>query len=350
MLFAPVVVGLLVHALRRPDPAAGAAVVGVGFLVGSAAAAIGGFLGFIFGLPRSTTPAGDDTGGKPDKLRSGLRYQPNTNLEQVSDWLTKVLVGAGLTQLGALGSGFRSLTDHVGPAVGGGRAGAVVAGAVIAYAAVAGFMLAFLTTRIYLAGALTSADANALRRQREHVEALLASMPDDTPGPIEPEADRTTRALSETELADVQRQVSQLEEAGERLDDVSYRRLARELLKSGRYLDAVAAYRRAFELNPKDPAPLNYAGAVYSKYLGDYARAEGLYRQALGVAPDYVSPVYNLACNAMRKGDRGAAFRLLAAAIAADRRYAAMAERDAAPTGPFEPVADDPEFRRLTGG
>jgi hypothetical protein len=64
---------------------------------------VGVLFGFIFGIPRSlASPAAAVAqqaamGGERDP--SQLNVLANTNLEQISDWLTKVLVGVGLTQL-----------------------------------------------------------------------------------------------------------------------------------------------------------------------------------------------------------------------------------------------------------
>ena len=65
---------------------------GVGLGVAAAATAVGAFLGFLFGIPR--TLQGNTTPG-PDEIAD---YRPNTNLEQISDWLTKILVGVGLVK------------------------------------------------------------------------------------------------------------------------------------------------------------------------------------------------------------------------------------------------------------
>ena len=70
----------------------------VAALVAGGAFLAGGLLGFLFGIPRSLAVQEGvaDQGG----------YQPNTNLEQISDWLTKILVGVGLVQ-------FTTFAGHV---------------------------------------------------------------------------------------------------------------------------------------------------------------------------------------------------------------------------------------------
>ena len=60
-------------------------------LLGLAAQAAGGIIGFIFGVPKFRT----------DAVHSGT-FLHNSNLEQISDWLTKIIVGATLVQLGEI--------------------------------------------------------------------------------------------------------------------------------------------------------------------------------------------------------------------------------------------------------
>jgi hypothetical protein len=62
----------------------------------------GSMVGFIFSIPRSAqAPAPTPSAGGPSGPNNGLDDTPrdNTNLEQISDWFVKILIGAGITQL-----------------------------------------------------------------------------------------------------------------------------------------------------------------------------------------------------------------------------------------------------------
>lgn len=63
------------------------------FLLALASFAVGGLLGFMFGVPGTDQNNPSRTDGRP-----------RTNLELIADWLTKILLGAGLVE-------FKSLTE-----------------------------------------------------------------------------------------------------------------------------------------------------------------------------------------------------------------------------------------------
>ena len=65
---------------------------------------VGGLLGFLFGIPRAMTSGEEAAAGKDEPAPStaqGKRsfLRANTNLEEVSDWLTKIIVGLSLVHL-----------------------------------------------------------------------------------------------------------------------------------------------------------------------------------------------------------------------------------------------------------
>ena len=79
----------------------------VGLLLAAASLSVGGLAGFLFGVPRSLQtpvlpPVGGDGRSQKQADEIAARYATNTNLEQISDWLTKILVGVGLTQIGTI--------------------------------------------------------------------------------------------------------------------------------------------------------------------------------------------------------------------------------------------------------
>ena len=126
----------------------------VALLLSGASMLAGVLLGFLFGIPRlfqkdqeaaSMPPAAGGAAAKEQQLR----YQGNTNLEQISDWLTKILVGVGLTQLGQLPALYGDLGAYFGPALGGAFGGRVAV-CIAVFFPIIGFMIGYLWTRLYL--------------------------------------------------------------------------------------------------------------------------------------------------------------------------------------------------------
>lgn len=68
---------------------------GAAMLTGCACFGLGAMGGFLFGIPRIMSSTSNQT---PVKAVSGT-VMHNDNLVQISDWITKIIVGVGLTQL-----------------------------------------------------------------------------------------------------------------------------------------------------------------------------------------------------------------------------------------------------------
>ncbi|MCA9131391.1 MAG: hypothetical protein KDB22_30115, partial [Planctomycetales bacterium] len=126
-----------------------------GLLLSGASLLIGGGLGFLFGIPRTLQP--DDTDGS-NTSQETVEYKANTNLEQISDWLTKMLVGVGLTQLPNLLSQLKQVSLSISPSLGTSASAPVAAASILVYFGIAGFLLGFLWTRLYLASAFREVD------------------------------------------------------------------------------------------------------------------------------------------------------------------------------------------------
>jgi hypothetical protein len=143
------VVAVIIYAAQSDNIAS---VLASGLMLAGAAAVTGGLLGFLFGVPRSSL---DPVGGSG---RAERRYRANTNLEQISDWLTKILVGVGLIQLGQLRHLGGELLNGVAPALGGTATSLPFGGALLCYFAIVGFIGGWLLTQLHLGRALSYAD------------------------------------------------------------------------------------------------------------------------------------------------------------------------------------------------
>lgn len=147
---------------------------GVGVLVAGGAATVGALLGFLFAIPRVVVAEGQTQG----------RLSSNSNLEKVSDWLTTILIGLGLVELGTLTSGIRELADDLAVGLGSSTETAEAAAlALIVYMLIFGFIAAYIVTRIVLAVRLKEVE-ELLAQRREVLGSPLV------PPPAKPTATR----------------------------------------------------------------------------------------------------------------------------------------------------------------
>ena len=99
---------------------------------------VGAFVGFIFGIPR--TPA----------TKSSKDIGANTNLEEISDWITKIIVGVSLVQLNQISGGITELGNTVSAGLDNHPSSFVFSVSTMIFYFVGGFLLAYLWSRIYL--------------------------------------------------------------------------------------------------------------------------------------------------------------------------------------------------------
>jgi hypothetical protein len=115
----------------------------------------GALVGFIFAVPRSQPPSGTP-GSKSEHDKRPLLVA-NTNLEQISDWLTKIIVGVGLVEAKTLAGHLRAFAQimvgtHCGISC------ESLAFAILITFSTAGFLIGYLVTRMILAPAFNLAD------------------------------------------------------------------------------------------------------------------------------------------------------------------------------------------------
>lgn len=116
-------------------------------LIAGAAFILGNFIGFLFGIPQTTTSTEDDSVSDANKdsvrTRSPKKKSFPNPLQQIADWLVKILLGAGLTQLGNV----TRIGDYLGKLTGTSESAMVI----VAYFFVVGIFFGYMFTTLYLA-------------------------------------------------------------------------------------------------------------------------------------------------------------------------------------------------------
>jgi hypothetical protein len=169
------IIGLLMFTLGTSD-ADRAQLTGNGLLIAGASLLVGTLMGFLFGIPRflqqnSLSDGTNNNNG--DQPNHPSNYKPNTNLEQISDWLTKIMVGLGLAHIYALPSIFERIARHLTPGFSGSLKAYNIILTIIIYFLVCGFIFSYILTRLFLTGAFSRADRSAQEQINRLVELEL---------------------------------------------------------------------------------------------------------------------------------------------------------------------------------
>ena len=142
-------------------------IVGVASMISLAALLFGGLIGFLFGIPRKLQQ--DQVNGDAEETNNNATgeqngrpsYQTNTNLEQISDWLTKILVGVGLTQMTKIPDLLGNFAIYAASGLGDFPSSKIFSLALLIYFSIGGFLISYLVTRLNLLSAFVQADLDA---------------------------------------------------------------------------------------------------------------------------------------------------------------------------------------------
>lgn len=141
-------------------------------VVGGACFLSGALLGFLFGVPK--TLQGTVTADRQ------TAYKINTSFEEISDWLTKMIIGVGLVELKNIPPALMTLNEYVARAAPHEGAEAVI-GATVVFFSAAGLLVGYLSTRLYISRAFKSADEEMNRRLENAANAAAAALEGGTP-------------------------------------------------------------------------------------------------------------------------------------------------------------------------
>lgn len=201
-------------------------------------------IGFLFGIPKvlqkdETAPAKQGSGSQqaeaanevPTKSAEVYRQRVNTNLTEISDWLTKIIVGLGLVNLHKLPPKVGSLADILAgglnstqPANEKGFAVALIVGF-----STLGFLFGYLYTRLFLAGAFARADQGPGAEIGAILNRQSAGVPDRPPSsprggePTEAQlvdAAKVEQLVSPSDLSMIKQQLVSLAREYERIRSV----------------------------------------------------------------------------------------------------------------------------------
>ena len=135
----------------------------------------GSAIGFLFGIPKIMQPSGNTENVNKAEVansQSGdgdYKLLVNTNLTEISDWLTKIIVGLGLVNLTKLPPYITSIALSFSNGINGKDKSSALAfayGLITCYT-ILGFLFGYLFTRLVLTQAFADADRASIQQVKE---------------------------------------------------------------------------------------------------------------------------------------------------------------------------------------
>jgi tetratricopeptide (TPR) repeat protein len=327
-------------------------------LVAGAALLSGFLMGFIFAIPRvgskeeKTRTAQAEGTQTPDSDPQADPIQFNDNLVQISDWLTKIIVGVGLVELhsipGALGTLSYYLALGLQPAVRAGgvspaeslASGQVTGLAILIFYFTLGFLLGYVWTMIDLKVGLQrllrrnkylKQKAEKLKREVEELEKQKDSLQLQTQAAKDLVSPEASVIISPEALISG----GQLDEAMVSIDEAikSEPRNGLALLTKARILKRQALQQKLPDQKLPDKNKLLKQALTYLD-------------QAIALLPDKGEPIYNKACYQALLDPEGLKGEVLANLEAAFRLNPAL-RQDAKTDEDLSSIKQDADFIRL---
>lgn len=137
-----------------------------GLIISISALLVGGLAGLLFGIPKTVQSKYSDIHKldpqtdtqRADQSQTDRKFTDNTNLEEISDWLTKALVGIGLSQISKLFGKLQELSNFLKPALGNENSSSIIAISLVILFTINGFIYSYLQARVILSKLLESAE------------------------------------------------------------------------------------------------------------------------------------------------------------------------------------------------
>lgn len=227
----------------------------------------GAGVGFLFGLPKvNDAPAGS----QPSSDMASRNLNINKNIQEISDWLTKIIVGVGLVELKRIPGSIRNASNYFAANFNNIAPSNEVGAATIVFFSILGFLAMYILMRLFLTGAISAADSldsafeqsGVTKTQVEKIQNAEINFP--TPNVLGENSDNSGTLSSDEKSAAEQVIATPLSTISTASGFTVW---ARAQLKLGNFEQAVNGYQKALAMDSAD-AQLRFEYALALYYAG----------------------------------------------------------------------------------
>lgn len=257
------------------------------FLISLSSFAVGCLLGMIFGFPHEQNNT------------------ENNSFKDISNWLSKTLIGLGLVELKRIYKIFNEGIVVIASRLNFGLEYSIIFGATIIFFGIAGFMCFYFFVITDIKVTLFRFNNRIEEEKRRKIETTLSKVN------LEDNAIKTSlpqlfsdRYIDEKDLDEFLDALKVVKT--ENLNYLEIDRIAQYLYKNGEFRLSVKYFRLSYERNKSNIYSLLNAGVILSKNLGQHEESNSLLNECLKEVDtnneDIYNLYYNLSCNHVRMG------------------------------------------------
>ena len=268
---------------------------------------VGVLFGFIFGFPYSENE------------------KQNKSFKDVTEWLTKIIIGLGLVELKKLYHLFNVDVLALSNSLKLDIDLSVLFGALIIGYTIMGFLIGYCVT-------ITEIFKRIVKSNREVDDMRAKDILKTVPGPqddvtVATPSEKGRDLIEESNLKELINILEAMKDYTS-FDIAELKKLAVLLYKAKYYEMSAKAYEAAYEKDKSDYFSILNAGYIYSKKLFRHELANQLLDKLIADAPKYGAAYYNKACNYIRMNDFEKAKENIKLALTYDATLYEMAEKD----------------------
>lgn len=304
------------------------------FLLGISSLLAGAIIGFLFGIPKTLAIS------RGDSEKTG--NTPNTNLEEISDWLTKIIVGLGISQITRIPDKLGELTSYLSSNASTINSDVILY--VLIFFSIFGFFVAFLSTRIYLGTILSNSDRVALQNEEDLDEFVGENQqyPENTKFKTGDFPNLTRVQVAE--IPAILNKVEYLELSGFDISSKKYKDLGLILIGAKKFGLAAKYFEKSILKDKSDNISLSNLAVITGKHFKEFEKADLYFEQILENDKKNSLALYNSACNKIRMDKNNDALVLLERALDIDKKkLLPIAQKDYA----FKPLEANKQFQAL---
>lgn len=290
------------------------------FFLAIAFSMLGALVGLLFGIPKSN-----------NQINPESSIKKNTNLEEVSDWLTKMIIGFGIAKISEIDDRVLTLVttlNKIDPEL-----PEIAILLVLIYFPVYGFISGWLATRIYLPPIFADVDNKV-----ENLTDAKKDVPDNinfNASDIDISTDLSTEEIIEG--------INLLEKEDEKIDGSLYHKLGIILFSRKKYEVSADYFMKSYNLT-QNLKSLTNLGVIYNQGFSNPGKAIDTFNEVLKIKPEFPLALYNKACAFARIGNQKQALNNLENAIKYGKgQYSSVAVEDSA----LLPISNAKKFKEL---